>query len=76
MKHGFIKVACASPEVVVANPAANGAGIAEYMKQADAANVNLCVFPELAITGCTCADLFLSGVLLEAAKAELQSWSH
>ena len=71
MKHGFIKVACASPDVIVADPAQNADRIAEYMRQADLAGVNLCVFPELCLTGYTCGDLFYSEALLEGAKAQL-----
>ena len=71
MKHGFIKVACASPDVAVANPAENAAQIAKYMDKAHAGGANLCVFPELCLTGYTCGDLFYSEVLLREAEAQL-----
>lgn len=71
MNHGFIKVACASPEIVVANPEKNADNIIEFMRKADLAGVNLCAFPELCLTGYTCGDLFLSDRLLVSAKAQL-----
>lgn len=71
MKHGFIKVACASPEIVVANPEKNAENIIEFMRRADLAGVNLCAFPELCLTGYTCGDLFLSDRLINSARAQL-----
>jgi len=71
MKHGFIKVACATPDIVVANPEKNADNIIETMRKADLAGVNLCAFPELCLTGYTCADLFLSETLIKSATEQL-----
>ncbi len=71
MKHGFVKVAIATPHVRVADPAYNANEMIRLAKLAKEAGVRLLVFPELCITGYTCADLFCSEVLLDAAKNAL-----
>ena len=71
MKDGFIRVACASPAVSVADTDFNTAQITSFIDSADAAGVNLLVLPELAVTGATCADLFFSDKLISAAKAAI-----
>ena len=74
MKHGFIKVAAATPRVTVADCEANLSEILRVWKNAEDAGASLIVFPELAITGYTCADLFLSGRLQAAATDALLSF--
>ncbi len=71
MKHGFIKVAAATPNIVVADCSANLKEMLKIWKNADSAFVDLLVFPELSLTGSTCADLFLSDTLLESAESAL-----
>ena len=68
MKHGFIKTATVSPELRVADTAYNAEKIIAAIHAANAENVSLLVFPELCVTGYTCADLFLQRTLLDAAK--------
>ena len=58
MKHGFIKVGAAVPEVTVASPMKNAEEICRLIDKADGCNV--LVFPELSVTGCTCGDLFFT----------------
>ncbi len=65
---GYFRIACASPEVVVAGVEANCASILALMERASASGADLTVFPELCVTAYTCADLFHSELLL--AKAE------
>ena len=67
---GFVKVAAAAPPVVVADPAANASAIlaAYAAAPADAAIV---LFPELAVTGYSCEDLFFAENLRRAAEAAL-----
>ncbi len=72
MKNGFLRVACASPRVVVADVDANVKGIAEIMGQTAEAGASLVVFPELCITGYTCADLFHSRTLMDGAVSGLK----
>ncbi len=71
MKHGFIKVAVATPRVTVADPNANLSEILRLHSEAEQAQVALLVFPELSLTGYTCGDLFFSSTLLSAAERTL-----
>ena len=59
MKHGFIKVAAATPRVTVADCKANGEEILKAIHEMEKEHVKLMVFPEFCITGYTCHDLFL-----------------
>ena len=68
---GFVKVAAAVPAVKVADVAFNTAQILTQIKQAARQGVRAVVFPELGLTGYTCADLFLKPTLLDAAEREL-----
>ncbi len=68
MKHGFIRVAAASPRVTVADTKANAAAIFATCEKAYADGVKLIVFPELSITGATCGDLFCHMALQKAAE--------
>ena len=54
----FIRVASAVPPVTVGDTVKNAEEICRYICQADKAGCDLVVFPELALTGYTCADLF------------------
>ena len=58
MKDGFIKVACASPDVHVADCDYNATQIIDKIKEAYSNGAKLIAFPELSITGYTCGDLF------------------
>ena len=71
MKHGFIKVAAATPKITVADTSANLSEILKLHKEADTKGVKLLVFPELCLTGATCGDLFLSDTLLRSAEKAL-----
>ena len=72
MKNGFIRAACASPELKVADCAFNAEKMAEAIGDAAAKGVRLLVFPELSLTGYTCGDLFSQRVLLEGAQQGLR----
>ncbi len=67
----YIRIACAVPPVRVADVTANVKGICRMIAEADAKESDLVVFPELALTGYTCADLFFQEKLLNAAVAGL-----
>ncbi len=70
MKYGFIKAACLSPEVRLADCRENTARIeAAVSENTDA---QLLVFPELCLTGYTCGDLFFQQTLLENARESLK----
>ncbi|MBO7077559.1 MAG: NAD(+) synthase, partial [Bacteroidales bacterium] len=71
---GFLRVAAAMPRVHVADPAANAREILQLCRDLEAQRPSVIVFPELSVTGYTCADLFGQERLLadaEAAVAEI-----
>ena len=67
----YIRIACAVPEVQVANVEKNTRDICDFMEKADAQNVDILLFPELAMTGCTCGDLFYQDTLHHAVETGL-----
>lgn len=71
MKDGFIKIACACPEVRVADCDYNADRIIGLIKEAAGRGVKIVCFPELSITGYTCGDLFLQETLLNGAERAL-----
>jgi len=65
----FIKVAAASPKIVLGKPLENVKEMLKILKKLDQ-DVDVIVFPELAITGYSCGDLFYSDQLyLETQEA-------
>lgn len=65
-------MAAVVPEVKVADCAFNAGKIAGLMERAEEAGIQLVCFPELALTGYTCGDLFHQQVLLAKAAGELE----
>ncbi len=65
--YGFIKVAAASPKLKVADPKYNITEITALIKESEAGDAALAVFPELCVTGYTCGDLFGQRLLLDAS---------
>ncbi len=63
----FIRIACAVPPVKVADPVRNADDICDYIARADAKSADVIVFPELALTGYTCGDLFFQETLLKSS---------
>lgn len=72
MRHGFIRVAAATPLIRVADCDFNTNKITELIDEAAGQDVKLIVFPELSVTGYTCNDLFLQDSLLNAAKQSIR----
>ncbi len=72
MKDGFIKVAAVSPSLKVGNTGYNSNEIIKYINEAAEKHVKVLVFPEMSITGYTCADLFFQRTLLEGASEALE----
>ena len=70
-RFGFVRVACASIKTAVANPEANAREIVGVIEQT--ADCDVVLFPELCLTGYTCADLFDQSVLLDAARNALET---
>jgi NAD+ synthase (glutamine-hydrolysing) len=69
--HGFLRVAAAVPTLRVADCAFNAERILGLMARARTDGVAVLVFPELSITGYTCADLFQQPKLQKAALENL-----
>ncbi len=67
MEHGFVKAAAVTPQIKVADAVYNAEQIILGIEEAAAAGAKIIVFPELCITGYTCGDLFLQGLLLQKA---------
>ena len=68
----YIRIACAVPEVQVANVEKNTKDICDFMEKADAQNVDVLLFPELAMTGYSCGDLFMQDALHDAVEEGLE----
>ena len=52
----FIRIATAVPPVAVGDAVKNAEDVCKYIAQADEKGCDVVVFPELALTGYTCAD--------------------
>ena len=72
-RHGFARVAAATPRVEVASPAANVAQTIELARRAAREHAVLAVFPELGLSAYSNEDLFQQDALLDASLAALQS---
>ena len=70
----FIRIGCAVPPVRVGDVTKNVADICRRIAEADEKRTDLLVFPETALTGYTCADLFFQDSLLEACCKELEDY--
>ena len=64
-RFGYVRVSCVSPRLVVGDPRANGDEIIARLEEL--ADSDILLFPELSVTGYTCADLFLQNALIDAA---------
>ena len=71
MKHGFVKVAAASPVIRVCDCDYNAEQVVACIEKADALGVKVLAFPELTLTGVTCRDMIAHRVLLEGARKAL-----
>jgi NAD+ synthase (glutamine-hydrolysing) len=69
---GFYKVSSAVPELKIADVEFNTEEIIKHIKLADKENAALVVFPELSLTGYTCADLFYQRTLHDAVETSLK----
>src|SRR5687767_10091323 len=72
MELGFARVAVVSPELRVADVAYNVVCIVTALEELATEGTHLAVFPELCITGYSCADLFYQEALLRKSLQGLQ----
>jgi len=66
--YGFLRAGVASPELEVAGIDRNCAAICRAIDKAATEGCFFLVFPELAVTAYSCADLFLQKTLLDGAR--------
>lgn len=76
MKHGFIRVAAASPKIRLADCSYNAKQMMDIIAGAEKEDIKLLVFPELSITGYTCGDLFFQDSLICEAKENVNQVTH
>src|SRR5881409_1239861 len=72
-RHGFARVAVATPVVSVGDPEHNGGATEALMREAAREKAALVVFPELGLSAYSCEDLFHQQALLDAALEALRS---
>ncbi len=70
-RYGFMRVGASVPKMKISDVSFNVEKIKKQMEYASENGVEITCFPELSLTGYTCADLFLNEHLLEAAKKGL-----
>ena len=73
MDYGFLRIACASPAIKLADCASNADSLALAVQKGEKDGAECMVFPELSLTGCTCANLFLQESLLRKVPEALAS---
>lgn len=80
---GFLRVGAAVPHISIADVEANISRIFEITDRAVQHHLSLLVYPELCLTGYTCADLFLQDKLIDDALRGLRrialrsvQWQH
>ena len=69
--HGFVRCAAVAPVLALADPAQNAERLAAAIEGAWAGGASIVLCPELAVTGFSCEDLFLSDRLLTGARQAL-----
>jgi NAD+ synthase (glutamine-hydrolysing) len=67
-RHGFVRVAVATPTVRIGDPETNADAIAALMREAAKEKALVCVFPELGLSAYSCEDLFHQQALLEGVE--------
>ena len=72
MRHGFVKVAAATPRIKVANPHFNAERALDVIEKCAERKAKIIVLPELSLTGATSNDLFLQDILIKESKNALQ----
>src|SRR2546423_15289748 len=68
-RHGFVRVAAASPRASAGDVAFNIAETLKLAREADASGIDLAIFPELNLSSYAVDDLFLQDAFLDAVEA-------
>ncbi len=72
MNRGFVKIAAVTPRLRVCDVTYNCGQICEAIKEASGRGAKVIVFPELALTGATCGDMFYQSSLLNRVEEGLR----
>ncbi len=65
---GFFRIAACSPHIAAAAIEENTKAVLAAVKKAEKEGVNLILFPQLVITGCSCGGLFEHSLLIKKAE--------
>lgn len=76
MYEGYLRVAAAIPAVQPADVSHNVASIIKMIEELSCRNADMVVFPEMSVTGYTCADLFHSATLISSVKEAILRVCH
>ena len=68
----YIRLACAVPRIALADVQTNTKRICDMLVEADEKGCDVVTFPELALTGYSCGDLFLQQSLHEGVRRGLR----
>lgn len=71
-RYRYARVASCTPKVRLGDPASNASAIISALEEASSRHADIMVFPELSVTGYTCADLFGQSVLREKTVSALE----
>ena len=71
--YGYVRVGAAVPRLKLADCTYNKEQIVAMAKEAAAKGIRVLTFPELCITGYTCADLFMQRPLLVSAEKAIKA---
>ena len=71
--YGYVRVGAAVPRLKLADCTYNKEQIVTMAKEAAVKGIRVLTFPELCITGYTCADLFMQRPLLVAAEKTIKA---
>ncbi len=69
MKYSFVKIACATPELYLADVDKNAEEIIKKTEECQREGAQIIVFPQLCLTGATCGDLFFQSKLISSVKS-------
>ena len=70
-RQGFVRVAACTPRVHVGDPSSNADEVLAALREGDARNVDLMLFPELGLSSYAIDDLHLQDALLDAVEAAI-----
>ena len=69
-----VKIALASPEIRLGDAEHNARICADAAREADGVGADIIAFPELALTGATCGDLYFQHALTDYAEDALEKY--